>query len=766
MAIWEVLLGSFIFATYLADTVAVPTVLPVNSYRDSRDTAPVNCYGTLLAETALLVPASCVYDRKNRKPHRTIKVNNVAIGNTKSVVHVSSTWLKKGHPSYNIALVIIPTQQSTPTTKLTWSPYSIEQIEVKLKSSTKAYAGCASLKKLGPALDEMGDRMIPFKCTNLATPEKQGAPVFQTNNGIDEVFGLYNGACTIGWGLKSKKGHCGVRLTKTTFDEICAVAIAKSLTVKGCKDMLLTKGTGDPEPTVIRTYQGYTAVVSIPIASRGLFLKFCPADGCCGAKSTLFGQMQTIPSLINETVVRQINMVNFSLNVDATPAMLYRPQGKDFYLEYKGRLTDFMKWKAETTKDINAGRIRRGSDVERPGKRRKVPTLTDTRNAETCPIAVNRFSNVPSYCLYGFHKDSYTRSDLSIKDLENECKEKCTKDDVDTGRCLVTVTDGAFEEDEPKAESIDQQADECSEYMKEYNICNSKDISDCEIVGVKRERSKRLIETPSWNNCKQFFLGEKPPNFPTGSSSNHKKICQDLNEKNPTKFYYATLYDTSRKIPHWSAYKVTKVCPPGYSPRPSYWRKDNGLGCSDQANDAHYTNKNKGKNDKQWDRGHLNPNAINNCDYKEQAATFTLTNAAPQVHKFNGASRWAKYERYTRDYFVDKCKGGHLYLITGTIGDSTEKPLKNFVRIPRYFWTAGCCVKASFSNNAADFIGSFAYYGENTETSVIKNLQVSALETFLGKGVKLFLGYPSCGTSTNTPKSDLEKYLTDKKKKL
>ena len=51
--------------------------------------------------------------------------------------------------------------------------------------------------------------------------------------------------------------------------------------------------------------------------------------------------------------------------------------------------------------------------------------------------------------------------------------------------------------------------------------------------------------------CDDFFFKGQPPTGPTGG--HYKKICQ---KKTPAGGYeYATLYDTSRRIPVYSAYK-------------------------------------------------------------------------------------------------------------------------------------------------------------------------------------------------------------------
>ncbi|CAH1781118.1 unnamed protein product [Owenia fusiformis] len=755
MGIPKTAVSCLIWVLFWESTCGAPTVFNIISNYNKVGEVPKICSGTLIAKNAILTAASCVYDRNLKKPYRYLKVNDLEIGKTKTAVHVSKYWSKTYHPNYDMALVMITDQQSTPTTKLKCSSYSIEQLQVKLKTTTKEYAGCSSLETLGNNLNSVNDRWIPFKCPTLTT-ETQGTSIYQTNNGVDEVFGLYNGACTIGWGPKSKKGHCGVRVTKTTFDEICAVAKAQQITINGCTDVFLTKGAGDPEPTVLSSSSAFTAVIDSQPGTHALLLKFCPQAGCCGASSSLFGRLEARATGHPELIVRQINMADFRVNVDETPTILYRPLGREYYIIYKGTLNDFENWKVKIDTEIAAGRLRRGLNGN-PEKRAKPVIFAGYNFTEVCSDAENSYRVIPNLSgHYDINIGNYMHRDLAFEELHRYCK-RCSETDIDTGRCSVFVDDGAFISKENIADLTNERAENSYKHLKTLNICQG--FSKCTPDAGTEEPNEgkgSMDSDGAFSQCKQFFIAEKLPTFAPGESTNHKKICQGHNEKSPTKYYFATLYDTSRKIPHWSAYKVTNIC--SSSKRPLYWRKNRELSCTQQAVPDDYILHSSGMG-----RGHLNPSAINNCDLKEQSATFTLTNAAPQIHTFGGASKWAKYERYTREYFSNVCKtaSGQLYLITGTKGDSSFGSL-NGVKVPRYFWTAGCCVKKTHKypyDDPDDFIGSFAYYGENTETSTILSLEVSALETFLGNGIKLFPGYSFCETSKNSPKSDLEKYL-------
>ncbi|KAL7868957.1 hypothetical protein SRHO_G00103410 [Serrasalmus rhombeus] len=195
-------------------------------------------------------------------------------------------------------------------------------------------------------------------------------------------------------------------------------------------------------------------------------------------------------------------------------------------------------------------------------------------------------------------------------------------------------------------------------------------------------------------HCSQFFLDGKPPRmFPDSNavSDDYKQICQ----KYKNKYHYATLYDTKRKIPVYSAYefKRTEDCT---VPRPRIqFKTDSQLG-QDQASDADYLNSG-------YTRGHLYP--VCHTDSEDAAkSTFILTNVAPQEEKFNGIF-WAKVEDEVRETLRKDClnKGRQAYVVTGVV-PSHEQDLKTLkdegkVNVPTHFWNAYSCCKTDANNN-------------------------------------------------------------------
>lgn len=125
-----------------------------------------------------------------------------------------------------------------------------------------------------------------------------------------------------------------------------------------------------------------------------------------------------------------------------------------------------------------------------------------------------------------------------------------------------------------------------------------------------------------------------------------------------------------------------------------------------------------------YHRGHLAPV----CHSSSQScanATFTLTNAAPQVGSFN--SKWFHYtEKPMAEFLEDQCidKGLRAYVVTGVVpGDTT---LNNRVRIPSHFWAAFCCLD---NNNKSKHSGGCI--GKNRNGSTPTRTRVQDLETTL-----------------------------------
>ncbi|XP_055771233.1 endonuclease domain-containing 1 protein-like [Salvelinus fontinalis] len=268
-------------------------------------------------------------------------------------------------------------------------------------------------------------------------------------------------------------------------------------------------------------------------------------------------------------------------------------------------------------------------------------------------------------------------------------------------------------------------------------------------------------------DCEKFFLEGTTPNLPgilvdgkVQDQNRYKPICQKFNN-----FYrFATLYDTTNRIPVFSAYTFTG--PGGKRPKNIPWMIEpqlNGENNSpEMVNDSkeieyqhqagNYDYKNsipsKGVN-----RGHLFPSSHAH-DLDNQKSTFTLTNVVPQVVSFNGGS-WSTMECNIREALVDNCKNNNnkieAYVVTGAVPSNTNT-LNNRVNIPDLLWTAFCC-----ETSEKDKWMAVAHWGENQEepnTKVLEPHTLAELYVMLNKrygdGVQLF---PDQCLNVDTPTS-------------
>lgn len=148
--------------------------------------------------------------------------------------------------------------------------------------------------------------------------------------------------------------------------------------------------------------------------------------------------------------------------------------------------------------------------------------------------------------------------------------------------------------------------------------------------------------SPGFNNCLNFFHLQIPPRNLRGGT---EYLCQQQ-AKGVNDFVFATLYDTIERMPIYSAYILDLNVIRG-QPR-SRWHADyNQLGPLEQALYGDLTGSG-------YDRGHLCPSSYYNLPAR--IATFTMTNAVPQVRTFNQGS-WERIELIARNYMENYCNG-------------------------------------------------------------------------------------------------------------
>ncbi|XP_008108496.1 endonuclease domain-containing 1 protein-like [Anolis carolinensis] len=214
-----------------------------------------------------------------------------------------------------------------------------------------------------------------------------------------------------------------------------------------------------------------------------------------------------------------------------------------------------------------------------------------------------------------------------------------------------------------------------------------------------------------FQNCLEFFLDKTPPDASL-TPSNPARICQFY--KNI--YRYATMYDTEKRIPIYSAYK----CKPGKGQRYNGWmiepqlvdltlgrsmedeRETNIAASGVEKNQATFKDYAQALN---TEKGHLNP-VCHQPDEDSRAATFTLTNVVPQFSKLNEEA-WASYEKSVKKE-AQLCKD--LYVIVGAV-PGNEYIAGGRVNMPSHIWSAACCVREKNRRNAW---GAIAKNDENS----------------------------------------------------
>ncbi|KAL4005078.1 hypothetical protein ACER0C_004791 [Sarotherodon galilaeus] len=194
----------------------------------------------------------------------------------------------------------------------------------------------------------------------------------------------------------------------------------------------------------------------------------------------------------------------------------------------------------------------------------------------------------------------------------------------------------------------------------------------------------------NFEKCLQFFYENTIPQGFSGEG-----ICQRYKNE----YRFATLYDKNRRIPLYSAYKLS----PKVSGRPDEdWKIEPQLAGEDIKEMAYISDfieavKERVKESQAveedyrvspYAKGHLAPNGHQETE-DDQRATFTLTNAVPQKEDFNSGP-WSTLEQEMLKF--KKSCNSDMYVITGVIPYAAgTHVINNRVHIPEYLWTAYCC---------------------------------------------------------------------------
>jgi len=138
---------------------------------------------------------------------------------------------------------------------------------------------------------------------------------------------------------------------------------------------------------------------------------------------------------------------------------------------------------------------------------------------------------------------------------------------------------------------------------------------------------------------------------------------------------YVVDFDAKRGVANWVAYELLPAETVGEVKRKSGFKRDERVPNSPVHKD--YTHSG-------FDRGHLKPAADSKSSSEKMAASFLMTNVAPQTPQLNRGS-WKQLEEATRDWANEL---GAVYVVCGP-GRASQGALANGnVEVPATFWKA------------------------------------------------------------------------------
>ncbi|KAI3376560.1 hypothetical protein L3Q82_017013 [Scortum barcoo] len=244
----------------------------------------------------------------------------------------------------------------------------------------------------------------------------------------------------------------------------------------------------------------------------------------------------------------------------------------------------------------------------------------------------------------------------------------------------------------------------------------------------------------SFKDCSHFFYMQTPPVGMRGTSL--KRICQKYAEK----LRYATLYDSSRRLPLYSAYIFQKS--DGKRRMDTPWMYEPQLVSDDESGNMRalpltddtppliedsqavledYTDA------VEYRRGPLNPD-LHQSEPNDKSSTYTLTNVVPFIPDFLDYS-WNPYLDIIRRRLNNFCHG-KSFMVTGVTvsGATIQRDNRYRLAIPKHLWLAYCCPRFD-RNSPYEVRFMFPSYGgyalnERTDNSVVE-VPLKTLESFL-----------------------------------
>ncbi|XP_056137658.1 endonuclease domain-containing 1 protein-like [Lampris incognitus] len=263
-------------------------------------------------------------------------------------------------------------------------------------------------------------------------------------------------------------------------------------------------------------------------------------------------------------------------------------------------------------------------------------------------------------------------------------------------------------------------------------------------------------------DCKEFLYMGTPP------QGLHARSFQTICQYYKGQPRYFTLYDTSSRVPVYSAYTFKRSdgskkvdVPWMYEPQLSVVSGSRDMQLFPEE-DIHRSFQDTQavlddySDTVNYERGQLNPDE-HQADHDDKAATYTLTNVVPQVHDFS-VGPWRDHSHTIRRRLNNYCYG-HAYVVTGVTVSGLRILRRNIrrVAVPAHLWSAYCCVH--FDHNApyeerAKFPAFASYARNQKENNEVQEMTVQEIEDFLkrvtyvSKSFQIF--YDNCAPSKDT----------------
>lgn len=138
---------------------------------------------------------------------------------------------------------------------------------------------------------------------------------------------------------------------------------------------------------------------------------------------------------------------------------------------------------------------------------------------------------------------------------------------------------------------------------------------------------------------------------------------------------YVVDFNAERGVARWVAYELLPAETLGEAKRKSSFKRDERVAGSPVHKD--YTHSG-------FDRGHLKPAADSKSSSECMAASFLMTNVAPQTPQLNRGS-WKQLEEATRDWAREL---GEVYVVCGPGLESQGQLTNGNVEVPTTYWKA------------------------------------------------------------------------------